>query len=138
MGSLFSKTSLEINYPKYHSWKPRPIADPMDPVEVGNRALFVTKEKSERITPKVENHFVNPQNDKGFNLMGNNVIDHIRKETILGVIEKDMEKRSVDVEGKKLDIPEKELAKISRRATLCAVRKVLNIWLRNPKLKKTK
>ena len=60
------------------------------------------------------------------------------KETIIGVIEKEMEKRSVDAEGKKLEIPEKELVKINRRATLRAVHKVLNIWLHNPKLKKTK
>ena len=60
------------------------------------------------------------------------------KETIIGVIEKEIEKRSVDAEGKKLEIPEKELAKINRRATLCAVHKVLSIWLHNPKLKKTK
>ena len=60
------------------------------------------------------------------------------KETIIGVIEKEMEKRSVDAEGKKLDIPEKELVKINRKATLCAVHKVLSIWLHNPKLEKTK
>ena len=40
------------------NWKPRPVADPMGPVEVGNRALFITKEKSERITSKVESQFL--------------------------------------------------------------------------------
>ena len=44
------------------NWKPRPVADPMDPVEVGNRALFITKEKSERITSKVEIRLSTPQN----------------------------------------------------------------------------
>ena len=42
------------------NWKPRPAADPMDPVEVGNRALFISKEKSERITSKVGKSIIHP------------------------------------------------------------------------------
>ena len=51
------------------------------------------------------------------------------KDTIAGAAEKEMEKRSVDAEGNNVVIPEKELAKLNRKATLCAVRKVLTIWL---------
>ena len=31
-------------------WKPRPVADPMDPIELGAQALFISKEKSDRMT----------------------------------------------------------------------------------------
>ena len=31
-------------------WKPRPVADPVDPIEIGSHALFISKEKSDRVT----------------------------------------------------------------------------------------
>ena len=30
-------------------WKPRPVADPLGPIELGDQALFISKEKSDRV-----------------------------------------------------------------------------------------
>ena len=51
------------------------------------------------------------------------------KGAIAIAIGKEMEKRSVDAEGNKIATPEKELVELNRKATLCAARKVLTIWL---------
>ena len=31
-------------------WRPRPVADPLDPLELGGQALFISKEKRDRMT----------------------------------------------------------------------------------------
>ena len=59
------------------------------------------------------------------------------KDAIASAIGKEMEKRSVDAEGNKVVIPEKDMVKLNRKSTLRAAHKVLTIWLNKPKLKKT-
>ena len=38
---------------KRTDWTPMPVTDPLGPVEIAGRSLFVSKEKSARITGKV-------------------------------------------------------------------------------------
>ena len=37
-------------------WKPRPVDDPMDPLELGGQALFISKEKSDRMAKTGKNN----------------------------------------------------------------------------------
>ena len=32
------------------NWKPRRVEDPIGPIEIGSRSLFISKEKSDRVT----------------------------------------------------------------------------------------
>ena len=41
---------VEDEQPK---WKPRPVADAVAPIEIGNRASFISKEKRGRMTKKL-------------------------------------------------------------------------------------
>ena len=51
------------------------------------------------------------------------------KDTIAGAINREAERRLADEEGNKVVIEEKELVKVTRKATFRAVRRVLNTWL---------